>query len=50
MIQVGFMKIQERGYNAGFPQKDIDEFYTLGKETNAFIKSNYTNEDLVSYV
>ena len=34
----------------GFPQNDVDEFYNLGKETNAFIKSNYTNEDLVSYV
>jgi len=30
--------------------KDIDEFYIRGKETNAFIKSNYTNEDLIGYV
>ena len=34
----------------GFPMKDIDEFYIRGKETNAFIKSNYTNEDLIGYV
>ena len=34
----------------GFPMKDIDEFYMRGKETNAFIKSNYTKEDLISYV
>ena len=34
----------------GFPMKDIDEFYIRGKETNAFIKSNYTKEDLISYV
>ena len=34
----------------GFPMKDIDEFYVKGKEMNAFIKSNYTKEDLVSWV
>ena len=34
----------------GFPKNDIDEFYTRGKEMNAFIKSNYTDEDLISYV
>ena len=34
----------------GFPMKEIDEFYMRGKETNAFIKSNYTKEDLISYV
>ena len=34
----------------GFPMKDVDEFYVRGKETNAFIKSNYTNQDLISYV
>ena len=34
----------------GFPMKEEDEFYMRGKETNAFIKSNYTNEDLISYV
>ena len=34
----------------GFPVKEEDEFYIRGKETNAFIKSNYTNEDLISYV
>ncbi len=34
----------------GFPMKDIDEFYIKGKETNAFIKSNYTKQDLVSFV
>ena len=34
----------------GFPMTDADEFYVRGKETNAFIKSNYTNEDLISYV
>ena len=34
----------------GFPMKDIDEFYIKGKETNAFIKSNYTKNDLISYV
>jgi alpha-glucosidase (family GH31 glycosyl hydrolase) len=31
----------------GFPMKEIDEYYMRGKETNAFIKSNYTNEDLI---
>ena len=34
----------------GFPMTDVDEFYVRGKETNAFIKSNYTNQDLISYV
>ena len=34
----------------GFPMKEEDEFYVIGKETNAFIKSNYTNEDLISFV
>ena len=34
----------------GFPIKEEDEFYIRGKETNAFIKSNYTKEDLISYV
>ena len=34
----------------GFPLNEIDEFYSRGKEMNAFIKSNYTNEDLISYV
>ena len=34
----------------GFPVKEEDEFYVIGKKTNAFIKSNYTNEDLISYV
>ena len=34
----------------GFPMKKEDEFYMRGKETNAFIKSNYTNEDLISHV
>jgi len=34
----------------GFPMKEEDEFYVIGKETNAFIKSNYTNEDLISDV
>ena len=34
----------------GFPMKDEDEFYVLGKKTNAFIKSNYTKQDLISYV
>ena len=34
----------------GFPMKEIDEYYKRGKETNAFIKSNYTKEDLISYV
>ena len=34
----------------GFPMKEIDEFYMKGKEMNAFIKSNYTKEDLISYV
>ena len=34
----------------GFPQNDVDEFYLRGKETNAFIKSSYTNEDLISHV
>ena len=34
----------------GFPMKEEDEFYMMGKETNAFIKSNYTKEDLVSHV
>ena len=34
----------------GFPMKEEDEFYKIGKETNAFIKSNYTNDDLISFV
>ena len=34
----------------GFPMKEEDEFYKRGKETNAFIKSNYTNDDLISFV
>ena len=34
----------------GFPQNEVDEFYNRGKEMDAFIKSNYTNEDLISYV
>ena len=34
----------------GFPKNEDDEFYQKGKEMNAFIKSNYTEEDLVSYV
>ena len=34
----------------GFPLNEIDEFYLRGKKTNAFIKSSYTNEDLISYV
>ena len=34
----------------GFPMKDIDEFYRRGKETNAFLQSNYTKKDLMSNV
>ena len=34
----------------GFPKNDNDEFYVKGKEMNAFIKSNYTKDDLISYV
>ena len=34
----------------GFPVNETDEFYRKGKETNAFIKSNYTNEDMISCV
>ena len=34
----------------GFPMKEEDEFYIIGKKTNAFIKSNYTNQDLISNV
>ena len=34
----------------GFPKNDRDEFYLRGKKTNAFIKSSYTDDDLVSYV
>ena len=34
----------------GFPLNDTDEFYRKGKELNAFVKSNYTNDDLISYV
>ena len=30
--------------------KEIDEFYMKGKEMNAFIKSNYTKNDLISFV
>ena len=34
----------------GFPVKEEDEFYVIGKKNNAFIKSNYTKDDLISYV
>ena len=34
----------------GFPMTEKDEYYMRGKETNAFIKSNYTNQDLISFV
>ena len=34
----------------GFPMKEEDEYYKMGKETNAFIKSNYTKNDLISNV
>ena len=34
----------------GFPIKEEDEFYKKGKEMNAFIKSNYTKQDLISFV
>ena len=34
----------------GFPMKEEDEFYVRGRDTNAFIKSNYTKQDLISYV
>ena len=34
----------------GFPMKEEDEYYMIGKKTNAFIKSNYTKNDLISYV
>ena len=34
----------------GFPMKEEDEYYKIGKETNAFIKSNYTKNDLISNV
>ena len=34
----------------GFPMNDVDEFYKRGKETNAFIQSNYTKQDLISHV
>lgn len=34
----------------GFPKKDSDPYYVKGKETNAFIMSNYTKEPMVSYV
>ena len=34
----------------GFPLNDIDEFYVRGKEVDAYIKSSYTNEDLISNV
>ena len=34
----------------GFPMNDEDEFYKRGKEANAFIKSNYTKQDLISHV
>ena len=34
----------------GFPVKEEDEFYRRGRDTNAFIKSNYTKKDLISYV
>ena len=34
----------------GFPKNERDEFYRRGKKTDAFIKSSYTDDDLVSYV
>ena len=34
----------------GFPINDTDEYYIMGKKTNAFIKSNYTKQDLISFV
>ena len=34
----------------GFPLNDKDEYYLIGKENNAYIKSSYTNEDLISNV
>ena len=34
----------------GFPMNEIDDYYVIGKKANAFIKSSYTNEDLISYV
>ena len=34
----------------GFPQNEADEYYKRGKEMDAFIKSNYTEDDLISYV
>ena len=34
----------------GFPINDSDPYYKRGHETNAFILSNYTKKELVSYV
>lgn len=34
----------------GFPIADDDEFYRKGKELDSFIKSGYTDDDLISYV
>ena len=34
----------------GFPMTEKDEYYMKGKEMNAFIKSNYTKNDLISFV
>ena len=34
----------------GFPQNNKDEYYIMGKNNDAFIKSSYTDEDLISYV
>ena len=34
----------------GFPMNETDEYYIIGKKANAFIKSSYTNEDLISFV
>ena len=34
----------------GFPINETDEYYMKGLELDAFIKSSYTNRDLISYV
>ena len=34
----------------GFPMNGVDEFYQKGKEVDAYIKSSYTGEDLISNV
>ena len=34
----------------GFPLNDNDEFYLIGKQRDVYIKSSYTNEDLISNV